>query len=454
MITTMQDPGAGDPTAPAGLEADEPTKPHTPPQPPRPPLWRRFLRPWREARTPKETLYLLLDLPVGIATFTVVVTLVSLGFGMLVTLIGVPILIATAFVIRGIADAERWRARTLLGMDGLTHPAWPGAGLVWWKRSFAVVKDPTIWKETLYELLMLGWGIATFTITVAVWSVALALAFLPVYSWTSPNGLPGVGNAWIEAGWSVLGFVALLAVPWAIRGVAMASRAFVQTLLGSRTQELEARIEHLSDSRARSVDAATAERQRIERALHDGAQMRLTALAMELGRAKERLDTDPEGAAELIGEAHEEAKRALSELRELARGIHPAVLTDRGLDAAITALAARSPVPVDVAVQLDERPSSAVEATAYYVVAEGLTNVTRHAHATRASVVVLRVGDRLVVEIHDDGRGGAAIAPANDLVPTGLRGLADRVAGVDGELLVSSPEGGPTTVRAAIPWKA
>jgi signal transduction histidine kinase len=317
-----------------------------------------------------------------------------------------------------------------------------------------VLKDPTIWKETLYELLMLGWGIATFTITVVVWSVSFGLAFLPAYSWTNANGVPGIGNAWAEAGWSILGFALIAAAPWAIRVVATASRALVQALLGSRTQELEARIEHLSDSRARSVDAATAERQRIERALHDGAQMRLTALAMELGRAKERVDTDPEGAAELIGEAHEEAKRALAELRELARGIHPAVLTDRGLDAAITAIATRSPIPVDVAVQLDVRPAGPIEATAYYVVAEGLTNVAKHSGAKRASVVVLRVGDRLVVEVHDDGRGGAGIAPANDLVPTGLRGLADRVAGVDGELVVSSPEGGPTTVRASIPWAA
>jgi signal transduction histidine kinase len=449
MITTMDDPGAGDSTALAVRDPGDATEPAAPP---RPPLWRRILRPWGEPRTPKETLYLLLDLPVGIATFTVVVTLVSLGFGMLITLVGIPILIGTAFVIRWMADAERWRARTLLGMNGLAHPAWPGAGLVWWRRCLAVLKDPMIWKETLYELLMLGWGIATFTVTVVVWSVAFGLAFLPVYSWASPGGVPGIGNAWIETGWSVLGFALIVAAPWIIRGVSMGSRALVQTLLGARTRELEARIVHLSDSRARSVDAATAERQRIERALHDGAQMRLTALAMELGRAKERIDTDPDGAAELIGEAHEEAKRALAELRELARGIHPAVLTDRGLDAAVTALAARSPVPVDVAVQLDERPPAPVEATAYYVVAEGLTNVTRHAGATRASVVALRVGDRLVVEIHDDGRGGAAIAPANDLVPTGLRGLADRVAGVDGELVVSSPEGGPTTLRASIPW--
>ena len=449
MITNMQDPGAGDTTALAVRDSEGPP----PDAPARSPLWRRILRPYTQARTAKETLYLLLDLPVGIALFTIVVTLVSLGFGMLVTLVGVPILIGTAFVIRGLANAERWRARTLLDVDGLRNPTWPGEGQVWWRRCIATVTDPTIWKETFYELFMLGWGIVTFTVAVVTWALPLGLAFLPTYSWTPGSGFPGSGNAWIEAAWSVLGFALLVAAPWVIRGVSTGSRGLVRLLLGARTQELEARIEHLSDSRARSVDAATAERQRIERALHDGAQMRLTALAMELGRAKERIDADPEGAAELIGEAHEEAKRALAELRDLARGIHPAVLTDRGLDAAVTGLAARSPVPVDVAVQLAQRPPSAVEATAYYVVAEGLTNVARHSGATRASVVALRVGNRLVVEVHDDGHGGAAVAPANDLAPTGLRGLADRVAGVDGELLVSSPEGGPTVVRAEIPWE-
>ncbi|HZP29275.1 MAG TPA: sensor domain-containing protein [Acidimicrobiia bacterium] len=451
MIANMQDAGGGERAAVAVRETGVPATADTA----RPALWRRILRPYTEARTVKETLYLLLDLPVGIATFTVVVTLVALGFGMLVTLVGIPILIGAAFVIRAMADAERWRARTLLDVRDLTHPTWPGAGEVWWRRCFTVLRDPTIWKETLYELWMLGWGIATFTITVVTWTVPLGLAFLPTYSWASRDGgPPGIGNAWIEAGWSVLGFTLVVAAPWVIRGVATGSRALVRLLLGSRTRDLEARIEHLSDSRARTVDAATAERQRIERALHDGAQMRLTALAMELGRAKERIDTDPEGAAELIGEAHEEAKRALAELRDLARGIHPAVLTDRGLDAAVTALAARSPVPVDVAVELAERPPAAVESTAYYVVAEGLTNVARHSGATRASVVALRVGDRLVVEVHDDGRGGAAIGPADDIVPTGLRGVADRVAGIDGELVVASPEGGPTVLRAAIPWEA
>ena len=231
MITPMTDSGGGDSTALAIPDAPAPEVV----APPRPALWRRILRPYTEARTAKETLYLLLDLPVGIATFTVVVTLVALGFGMLITLLGIPILIGAAFVIRAMADAERWRARKLLDVDGLTHPVWPGAGEVWWRRCLATLRDPMIWKEGLYELFMLGWGIATFTITVIVWTVPFALAFFPAYSWTGANAPANGGGAWADAGWSVLGFVLIVAAPWVIRGVSMGSRALVQLLLGART---------------------------------------------------------------------------------------------------------------------------------------------------------------------------------------------------------------------------
>jgi signal transduction histidine kinase len=193
------------------------------------------------------------------------------------------------------------------------------------------------------------------------------------------------------------------------------------------------------------VDAAEDERRRIERDLHDGAQQRLVALAMDLGMAREKLRTDPQAATELVGEAHEEAKRALAELRDLARGIHPAVLADRGLDAAISALAARSPVPVGVDVATGRLPGP-VESTAYFVVAEALTNAAKHARAGELAVRIARQGDLLVVEVTDDGAGGADPARGN-----GLRGLADRVAAIDGRLTVTSPPGGPTLVRAELP---
>jgi signal transduction histidine kinase len=195
-----------------------------------------------------------------------------------------------------------------------------------------------------------------------------------------------------------------------------------------------------------AVDVAAAERRRIERDLHDGAQQRLVALAMDLGMAREKFAGDPQAARTLLDEAHDEAKRALAELRNLARGIHPAVLTDRGLDAAVSALAARSPVPVEVDIDLHDRPPGAIESTAYFVVAEALANVAKHAAATHAQVRITKEGGRLVVEVRDDGVGGADPAGGS-----GLTGLADRVASIDGRLTVASPQGGPTVVRTELP---
>jgi len=398
-------------------------------------------------QTLKESLHLVLDLPIGIASFTILVTAVSTGLSTLVIIIGFPILVGTAIAVRWIANLERARVRWLLGADDLLPATWPGEGEPFLRRLWTCTKDPTVWKEAFYELLLMPWGIATFTITVVLWSFAFAGTLFATYAWALPESHP-----WYDlVGVTLAGLATFVVGPWIIHGVALLGRAMSRALLGVSTRELSAKVEHLSVSRKQTVDAATAERQRIERALHDGAQVRLTALAMELGRAKERLDTDPEGARELLDSAHDEAKRALVELRDLARGIHPAILTDRGLDAALTALAARAPIPVEVVVDLPERPTPALEATAYYVAAEGITNVMRHAGASRARVAVTRGNGDLAVEVQDDGRGGARIADPDGLVPTGLRGLADRVAGVDGELVLSSPPGGPTVLRAELP---
>jgi signal transduction histidine kinase len=194
------------------------------------------------------------------------------------------------------------------------------------------------------------------------------------------------------------------------------------------------------------VDASIDERRRIERDLHDGAQQRLVALAMDLGMARERMESDPASARQLVGEAHEEAKRALAEIRDLVRGIHPAVLTDRGLDAAVSALAGRSPIPVTVTADLPGRLPEAIESTAYFVVAEGLANVAKHSGAGRAAVILRRRGDRLAVEVSDDGRGGADPARGS-----GLRGLGDRVAAVDGDLVLERTADGLTVLRAELP---
>jgi signal transduction histidine kinase len=210
--------------------------------------------------------------------------------------------------------------------------------------------------------------------------------------------------------------------------------------------ELRARVAELQDARARYLRSGLEERRRLERDLHDGAQQRLVALSLQLGLAKSRIATDPEAAGELLEAARAELGHALEELRELARGIHPAILTDRGLDAALEALADRAPVRVAVDETPAERLPGAVEAAAYFVVAESLTNVAKYARAGEAHVSVTRVNGSAVVEISDDGVGGADTGQG-----TGLRGLADRLAVLDGVLEISSPPGEGTTVRATIP---
>jgi signal transduction histidine kinase len=245
----------------------------------------------------------------------------------------------------------------------------------------------------------------------------------------------------------LIGVILLLLIPYPIIGLARLHAALARGLLGpTRSAQLAVRVENLSATRARGMEAALNERRRIERDLHDGAQQRLTALALDLGMAKEKLATDPVAAQELVEQAHAEAKRALVEVRDIARGIHPAVLADRGLDAALSALAARCRVPVTLDTILPGRLPEVVESTAYFVVAEALTNVAKHSGASAASIRAWREDDRLHLEIEDNGLGGAD--PARG---TGIAGLADRVAALDGRLEVSSPLGGPTRIIAEVP---
>jgi signal transduction histidine kinase len=238
----------------------------------------------------------------------------------------------------------------------------------------------------------------------------------------------------------------VLAAPQIALGFATMDTALTRSLL-SPPRDLAARVAELEVSRERVVDEAEAERRRIERDLHDGAQQRLVALAMELGRAKGKFDDDVDSARELVEQAHGQAKEALTELRNLVRGVHPPVLTDRGLDAALSGLVALCPVPVDLEVVVPTRPKASVEAVAYFAVAEALTNVAKHSQATRAKVAVERHGypGTLTIMISDDGVGGA------DPGGAGLTGMAARVSGVDGRLTVESPSGGPTIIAAELP---
>jgi signal transduction histidine kinase len=315
--------------------------------------------------------------------------------------------------------------------------------------------DPAVWRDLAYLLLLPLVGAAEFAIVVAAFTLPVVMLALPAWLFIAfPEGVPlGQGfrvDTPLEALIAVVVVlpVSVLAAYLAVIGAAGAHAALGRALLGpSRSARLAERVEELTESRSRAVQAALAERRRIERDLHDGAQQRLVSLAMELGMAKEKVAEDPEAARKLLEEAHGEAKLALAEIRDLVQGIHPAVLSDRGLDAAISALAGRCPVPVEADVELDRRPPEAAETTAYFVVAEALANVAKHSGASEAHVAVWREPeDWLVVEVTDDGKGGAD--PESG---TGFAGLADRLAALDGRLFVESPAGGPTRVRAELP---
>jgi signal transduction histidine kinase len=329
-------------------------------------------------------------------------------------------------------------------------PAEPGPARVW-------VEDPAVWRDLAYLLLLPLVGAAEFALVMGAFALPLVAIVLPMWLFVAfPEGvLLGQGvriDTTLEALIAAVVAlpVSLLAGYLMITGSSLAHVALGRALLGpSRSARLAERVEELTESRSRVLAATLAERRRIERDLHDGAQQRLVSLAMELGMAREKLATDPAAARKLVEEAHGEAKRALADIRDLVRGIHPAVLSDRGLDAAISALADRCPVPVEVDVDLDGRPPEPVETTAYFAVAEALANVAKHSGASEARVTVRRERrpeDRVVIEVVDGGKGGA-----NPETGTGLAGLADRLSALDGRLFVESPAGGPTRVRAELP---
>lgn len=413
---------------------------------------RRWYSPYAHARLWKQSAHLLADLVVGVALFSYVVTMLSTSFGLAVTLLGLPLLAITLVTGRWIGAMERGRVRALLGVSLPVWPALPPVGS-WWQRMVQRFKDTPGWKGLAYGVVMLPLGVVTFTVTVVIWSVAWSMALYPLFGWALPydEGTwqpSGSLQALIWTGSFVVGWLLVAALPPVIGGLAKADVALARSLLSPDDAEaLRVRVGELQESRDASTESATLELRRIERDLHDGAQQRLVSVAMNLGMARDRLDeSDDPQARELVGRAHDEAKQAIVELRELVRGIHPAVLTDRGLDPAVSALAARCSVPVSVQSDLARRLPAVTEAAAYFVVAEALTNVAKHSGAASASVRLVDRGDTVLVEVHDDGVGGAMVREGS-----GLQGLHDRVRAVEGRLRIASPEGGPTTLVAELP---
>jgi signal transduction histidine kinase len=397
-----------------------------------------------------DTVYLVLALPMGILTFTFVVTGWSVGLALLITFIGLPILMLTVYASRWLAWLERRRAALVLGEPIRDVYKQPASGH-FFDRIRAMFSDPSTWKDLAWHLLLLPVGIADFVVAVTAWSASIGTLTVPAWWWAVPESDPfDVGPITVDS-WGdafvcfAIGIVALPIAAALVRGTAAASGAVSKVVLGPTRRQLEERVEVLAQTRAGAVDAAAAELQRIERDLHDGAQARLVSLAMDLGMAEERFERDPHSARELVEKARAEAKLAMGELRDLARGIRPALLAERGLSEAISALAARTPLPTNVQVELDGRLPAPVELAAYFTVAEALTNAVKHAEARSARVHVWRDGERLRIEVRDDGRGGAN--PHGH----GLDGLSKRLAALDGTLAIASPRGGPTVLYAEVP---
>lgn len=382
----------------------------------------------------------------GFAVLTLLVTGICL---LPVALTGAPLVIAAAWLLQRLADAERDRYAILCGLE-IPAPSAPELSRNLLRSTLTVLTNRSTWRQVCYFALLIPVSALNVVAVALAWAGPTMLALLPFYYAELPLGRAAIGPLNIDNTGTALAVAAvgvltgLTVSPAVIRTLRALDVSLARTLFApSRDTRLTQQVAYLTASRARVVDAAEAERRRIERDLHDGAQQRLVAMAMTLGRASSRLRGagHPE-TVELIESARSEAREAINELRDLTRGLHPPVLTDRGLDAALSAVAARSPIPVTIDVDAVPRPSTTVEGIAYFVVSEALTNVAKHAAASTAWVTIRRIDDRLAVTIGDDGIGGATLGRGG-----GLSGLADRVSGVDGRLRVTSPVGGPTVIE-------
>lgn len=404
----------------------------------------------------RDSAYLLAALPVAIASFTVLITGLSLAVGLAVVWVGVPIGGATLVVATWFGELERRRlAARGTELAPVAYAPVTGLGL---RAQLQRMSDPRRWAAVLHGIGALALAVVTWSVAITWW--AGTLGGLTYWFWQRwlPADEQGLADLLhLPVSDSVvnlaLGVVFLVTLPVVLRGCTAVHVGWAEALLtGASRRALQAQVGDLTARREAASAAETAALRRLERDLHDGPQQRLVRLGMDLSAAERRLADDPQEAQRLLAEARAQAAETLAELRTLSRGIAPPVLADRGLAAALTPVAARCTVPTEVEVAIPDRPSPATETAAYFVVTEALVNVAKHAHASGASVRVEpldRDGVRVLqVEVRDDGAGGADEAKGH-----GLAGLAARVEGLGGTFSVSSPAGGPTVVRATLPWQ-
>ncbi|MEV7416347.1 sensor domain-containing protein [Streptomyces sp. NPDC089919] len=398
--------------------------------------------------------FLLSGTVLGALLLLVLAVLLCAGIGLSMLGVGLVVLAGVAVIGIPVAALERRRLRLVEPVPiADPHGSLPGTGVLPWLR--CRLKERATWRELAYALLyavvftavglgftaLLGLAVMLLVSPVVVWAIAPdTIMLVPGQAISEPAGaLPG----------TLVGLVGLVLAAYVGALLAGVQVRAAQFLLGAREPELNSRVIELTRSRARLVDAFEAERRRIERDLHDGAQQQLVALSMTLGLAELELRGQDSPAGPLVARARGEARQALEQLRNLVRGIHPQVLTDHGLAAAVAELSLRNPIPVTVDIELPRRLPAPVENMAYFTVTEALANASKHSGADGVVVHGRLEGAQFVLVVSDDGRGGA-----DPSAGSGLQGLADRVAILKGRLIVKSPVGGPTRLRVEVPCSA
>ncbi len=411
---------------------------------PSPTPWRRAIERWYRPIVIADTWVALGYLAVGalwaVVMFIVGVAVISVTFGLVFVVVGLVLILPAFALIEAMTDVERRRASWMgepidRRSQPSTVPVSPGRS--WFRRVSAALADPERWRQVAFVCAQLIAAPLLFAVAVAPWIALLTLFFATVFDLAS-----------LDLFAVIIGVAVAGVAPRITTAVAGFQRAFVAWFLGpDPTSELQERVDELSDQRALILEAVGAERRRIERDLHDGVQQQLVALGIDIGRARQRVDDDPDAARVLLDDALTKVRSAVGELRVIGRGLHPAVLDDRGLDAALSSIVASASIPISVDVTLAGDVADDVAATAYYVVNEAVANIQKHARARTASVVVDGAdGGHVAITVRDDGRGGAD--PGHG---TGLAGIRARVEGLDGELRIESPRGGPTTLVAVLP---
>ncbi len=404
----------------------------------------------------RDTAYNASTLALVVPAFVLAVTGLSAGISLVIVWVGVPVLVLTAHVARGFAWIERFRIRGLLGTDCPT-PRYLGAGQNdnWIRRLVIPLRDPQSWLDSLWSVVGFITGLTVFCVTLTWWAVMLS--GLTYGLWEQfidygPDGnqtlasLIGLGSSrqaevWLRLG---IGFFALVTLPVVMRGCALLHSSLARVLLSSRA-ELQQQVVSIEGGRDAARLAEADALRRLERDIHDGPQQRLVRLSMDLGRVRKQLDSDPVTARRTLDEALVQTRETVDELRSLSHGIAPPILVDRGLAVALAGLAARSSLPLESRIEVADDLPPHVETAVYFLVSEAMTNVAKHSGATRSGLSVEQKDGRILVEVTDNGHGGAHVSKGH-----GLAGLEQRMHAASGTLEISSPDGGPTTIRAEI----